>query len=129
RCRRSDTACAIVFVDLDHFKDVNDTHGHSAGDEVLRQAASTMRAILRPYDLVGRYGGEEFVVVLAGCDAAGAKAAAERLRASVAGTAIAVGGVLLRGTCSLGIAIGDSGGGWDRARLPDGADSPLYRPT
>ena len=127
RCRRSDTACAVVFVDLDHFKQVNDTHGHSVGDEVLRQAASTMRLILRPYDLVGRYGGEEFVVVLAGCDTAGARAAAERLRASVAGTAIAVGGLILRVTCSLGIAVGDSGTGWDRDRLLNAADAALYR--
>jgi diguanylate cyclase (GGDEF)-like protein len=127
RCRRSATACAILFADLDHFKQVNDTHGHAAGDEVLRQVASTMRLILRPYDLVGRYGGEEFVVVLAGCDAAGARGAAERLRASVAGTAIAVGGALLRVTCSLGIAVGDRDRGWDRERLLNAADAALYR--
>ncbi len=126
RCRRLATACAIVFVDLDHFKHVNDTHGHPAGDEVLRQAASTMRAILRPYDLVGRYGGEEFVVVLPDCDAAGARAAGERLRASVAGTAISVGGVSLRVTCSLGIAVGDSRNGWDRDRLLNAADAAMY---
>ena len=127
RCRRSATACAVLFVDLDHFKHVNDTHGHPAGDEVLRQAASTMRAILRPYDLVGRYGGEEFVVVLPACDTAGAKAAAERLRASVARTAIAVGGVSLRVTCSLGIAVGDSKNGWDRDRVLNAADAAMYR--
>ena len=127
RCRRSKTACAVVFVDLDHFKQVNDTHGHAAGDEVLRQAASTMRAILRPYDLVGRYGGEEFVVVLPGCDAAGARAAAERLRAAVAGAAIGIGGVLVRVTCSLGIAVGDSASGWDGDRLLSAADAALYR--
>ena len=127
RCRRSAAACAVLFVDLDHFKHVNDTHGHPAGDEVLRQAASTMRAILRPYDLVGRYGGEEFVVVLPACDTAGAKAAAERLRASVAGTAIAVGGVSLRVTCSLGIAVGDSENGWDRDRVLNAADAAMYR--
>jgi two-component system, cell cycle response regulator len=127
RCRRSKTACAVVFLDLDHFKQVNDTHGHAAGDEVLRQAASTMRAILRPYDLVGRYGGEEFVVVLPGCDAAGAGAAAERLRAAVAGAAIGIGGVLVRITCSLGIAVGDSASGWDGDRLLSAADAALYR--
>jgi diguanylate cyclase (GGDEF)-like protein len=127
RCRRSAAACAILFVDLDHFKQVNDTHGHSAGDEVLRQSASTMRAILRPYDLVGRYGGEEFVVVLPQCDAAGARAAAERLRACVAETAIAVGGASVRVTCSLGIAVGDSRNGWDRELLLNAADAALYR--
>jgi len=127
RCRRSGGVCSVGMVDLDHFKAVNDTYGHAAGDAVLRQAASTMRATLRPYDLLGRYGGEEFVVVLPGCDAAGARAAAERLRASMAGTTIAVGEVSLRVTCSLGIAVGATEKSWERDRLLSTADAALYR--
>jgi two-component system, cell cycle response regulator len=127
RCRRSGAACSVGIVDLDHFKAVNDTHGHAAGDAVLRHAASTMRATVRPYDLLGRYGGEEFVIVLPGCDAAGARAAAERLRASMAGTAIAVGEVSLRVTCSLGVAVSSAESGWDRDRLLGAADAALYR--
>ena len=127
RFRRAKSACAVVFVDLDHFKQVNDTYGHPAGDEVLRQAASTLRAILRPYDLVGRYGGEEFVVVLPGCDVEGARAAAERLRAAIAGTAITAGGARLQVTCSMGVAVATGANAWDRDRLLSEADAALYR--
>jgi two-component system, cell cycle response regulator len=126
RSRRVEAACAVVFVDLDHFKRVNDTHGHAAGDAVLREAASAMRATLRPYDVVGRFGGEEFVVVLPGCDAAGAQAAAERLRVSIAATAVAVGETTLRVTCSLGVAVGGAHSEGDREALLAAADAALY---
>ena len=126
RSLRVGAPCAVVFVDLDHFKRVNDTHGHAAGDAVLRATASTMRSTLRPYDLIGRYGGEEFVVVLPGCDAAGAQAAAERLRASIAAAAVSVGKVTLRVTCSLGIAVAGPGSARDRDGLLAAADAALY---
>jgi two-component system, cell cycle response regulator len=127
RARRARTSCAVVFVDLDHFKRVNDAHGHAAGDAVLRQAAATMRSTLRPYDLLGRYGGEEFVVVLPGCDVAAARAVAERLRATVSAAPTVVGEVALRVTCSIGIAVGGAAGGADRDRLLSAADAALYR--
>src|SRR5438552_2055981 len=127
RSRRSGTACSVVFVDLDHFKQVNDTHGHPAGDKVLQEAAARMRATLRPYDLVGRYGGEEFVIVLPGCDAAGARTAADRLRASVAQPPIAVGETSLRVTCSAGVAVASPQGEWNRDRLLRAADAAVYR--
>jgi two-component system cell cycle response regulator len=127
RARRAGTSCAVVFADLDHFKRVNDVHGHAAGDAVLRHAASTMRSTLRPYDLLGRYGGEEFVVVLPGCDVAGARAVAERLRASVAASAAVVGEASLPVTCSLGVAVASDPGGGDRDRLLSAADAALYR--
>ena len=127
RCRRSGAACSVGIIDLDHFKAVNDTHGHAAGDGVLRQAASTMRAHLRPYDFLGRYGGEEFVVVLPGCDSDGARAAAERLRACVEQITVAVGSIAVRVTCSLGVATVGKGTRADREHLLSTADAALYR--
>jgi two-component system cell cycle response regulator len=127
RSTRLGAPCAVLFVDLDHFKRVNDTHGHSGGDSVLRQAAAAMRSILRPYDLVGRYGGEEFVVVLPGCDAAGARMAAERVRASVAAMSVLVGGKNVPVTCSVGVAVAAAGGGRDRDALLAAADRALYQ--
>jgi two-component system cell cycle response regulator len=127
RSRRVGSACSVILVDLDHFKRVNDTHGHAAGDAVLQHAASTLRSILRPYDLVGRYGGEEFVVVLPGCDAEGARAAAERLRTSMASASVAVGETTVRVTCSLGVAVGGMGTERGRDALLEAADAALYR--
>jgi diguanylate cyclase (GGDEF)-like protein len=127
RCRRSGASCSVAYMDLDHFKRVNDAHGHAAGDAVLKEAAGRMRSTLRPYDLVGRFGGEEFVIVLPGCEEAGARAAAERLRAAIAATPMSAGEVDLTVTCSLGVASGTARRGWDRDRLLSAADSALYR--
>jgi len=74
----------IAMVDLDHFKKLNDTHGHSAGDTALCEAARKMSFVLRPYDAVGRYGGEEFIVVFPKCDESIAMGIAERIRSSIA---------------------------------------------
>jgi diguanylate cyclase (GGDEF)-like protein len=70
-------------IDLDHFKAVNDEHGHAAGDEVLRGVAEALRESLRQHDIPGRYGGEEFGVLLPGSDAAAAEAIAERVRRKI----------------------------------------------
>ena len=127
RAQRSGKPCAVLFADLDHFKRVNDEHGHAAGDAVLMHAASTMKAILRPYDLFGRYGGEEFVVVLPGCDAAGARATAERLRESIASMATLVGQATISITCSIGVAIGGVSKTGTRDDLVAAADAALYQ--
>ena len=70
-------------MDLDHFKYVNDTYGHLAGDDVLREAAQRMMACVRPYDSVGRYGGEEFLIVVPSSDAMGTLGLAERIRRAI----------------------------------------------
>jgi len=81
---------SVVMLDVDHFKKVNDTYGHGAGDAVLRGVAATLTAVVRKVDFVARYGGEEFVVVAPSTDAAGALMLAERVRAAVAASSVEV---------------------------------------
>ena len=82
-CQQSQRPCAILFVDLDHFKRVNDTWGHRAGDEVLREVGQRLRTNVRQNDFVGRYGGEEFAIVLLDTDLVQGTAVAERLREEI----------------------------------------------
>ncbi len=84
RCERSNIACAVLFVDLDHFKHVNDSWGHKAGDAILREMALRLRATIRTEDFVGRYGGEEFALILANVSMDTACEIAERLRLAIA---------------------------------------------
>jgi diguanylate cyclase (GGDEF)-like protein len=88
RARRVRTPVSLLMLDLDHFKRVNDTHGHVAGDHVLAGFAALVRTCLRKEDLLGRYGGEEFVVLLPGATAASAGALAERIRDTVETTPV-----------------------------------------
>ena len=83
RSKREGHSMAVLMLDLDHFKAINDAHGHPAGDEVLRGVAEALREALRLHDVPGRYGGEEFGAVLPACDAPGAEAIAERVRAKI----------------------------------------------
>jgi len=127
RSRREGRPLGVVLADLDHFKAVNDTHGHLAGDEVLRQAARRMLEAVRPYDTVGRYGGEEFLVVLPGCDADASAGLAERLRRRVAAEPMDC-GLAVDVILSLGAA--GTGGGpqaADAGSLMRAADRALYR--
>jgi diguanylate cyclase (GGDEF)-like protein len=104
RAYREELQLCIAMVDLDHFKRVNDTHGHSAGDTVLCETASRMSSVLRPYDSIGRYGGEEFIVVFPGCDAVSASAIAERIRRSISAVPIMARSERIFVTASIGIA-------------------------
>jgi diguanylate cyclase (GGDEF)-like protein len=107
RADRYDRSLAVAFVDIDLFKSVNDTYGHAAGDTVLRGVASTLRANLRSADTLGRYGGEEFMVVLPETAAPAAAALAEKLRRLVLGTAYPVAGHDPIGvTVSIGVVAG-----------------------
>ncbi len=84
RAQRQHLALGVLMADLDLFKQINDAHGHATGDEVIRCVAHAFKNLVRPYDAVGRYGGEEFLFVLPGCDADSTMGLAERLREEVA---------------------------------------------
>lgn len=85
---REDKPAAIILADIDHFKRVNDTLGHAAGDEVLKEVARRLKMTLRPYDVVGRYGGEEFLLILPGCTLAVGARRADEIRKLVAASPI-----------------------------------------
>jgi two-component system cell cycle response regulator len=103
---------ALLFIDLDHFKQVNDTHGHLAGDTVLREGAAVLRRGLRACDVLGRYGGEEFLAVLPQVDIDAGRVAAERLRRELEGYPVILPtGERVRITASFGVASRDELGG------------------
>lgn len=104
QARRYDRALSLVMFDVDHFKVINDTHGHAAGDAVLRAVAAAVKRAARGADTAGRLGGEEFALLLPETDGAAAGALAERLRRDVAALAIRHEGAELRCTCSFGVA-------------------------
>jgi two-component system cell cycle response regulator len=127
RSERAQGVVAVVIADLDHFKRINDAHGHATGDAVLCEATNRMRASLRPYDAIGRYGGEEFLLVLPGCTAQAAVKLAERLRTNIGQEPTVIAGKPLRVTSSFGIAATDVIPTLDAASLIRAADTALYR--
>src|ERR1019366_2298435 len=108
RAARSGEPVSAIMVDLDRFKLVNDTHGHLAGDAVLHEAARRLKSSARRYDSVGRYGGEEFLIVLPGCDSDAAAAQAERMRDAIGATPIPTPSHPLAVTASLGVSCSNS---------------------
>lgn len=107
RCHRDRRSVGVILLDLDHFKAINDTYGHFAGDAVLREAASRFRGNMRPYDQIGRYGGEEFLVVLPNCGLDQTAAQAERMRIKLNETPMLVDGSEVRLSASFGATISD----------------------
>ncbi|GIH27444.1 GGDEF domain-containing protein [Acrocarpospora phusangensis] len=126
RARRTGEMLALLIVDIDHFKRVNDTYGHLVGDQVLIGVAATLRSQLRDYDVVGRFGGEEFVVLLPRADVAEARRVAERLRTRVGRMAVAADDAMITVTISAGVAIMNMHGD-DLIELLAAADLALYR--
>ena len=116
---------ALLAIDVDHFKDINDDHGHDAGDEALLRLVALMRESLAPDHVLSRIGGEEFAVLLPGCDEDAAWRIAERLREHVAGTPFVLGGQPERLNVSIGVAT-LAGGARDLPALLRDADRALY---
>jgi two-component system, cell cycle response regulator len=127
RSSRLGSPLGVIIGDLDHFKKINDLHGHLAGDAVLKDLAKMLSAAVRPYDAVGRYGGEEFIIVLPDCDTEMSRQAAERIRRVVEETPMVAGEADLRITMSFGVAAFHGGTTISADHAVKLADEALYR--
>jgi diguanylate cyclase (GGDEF)-like protein len=126
RAAREGKEVGLVMADLDRFKDINDLFGHTAGDVALRKVARRITSVLRPYDAVGRYGGDELLIVLPGCNAAAAAELAERLRSRVAALPVRVAGQEIPVTVALGVTSSSGEAGADVSALVNAADEAMY---
>jgi two-component system cell cycle response regulator len=126
RSRRERVSTAILMCDLDHFKRVNDTYGHLAGDDVLKETAKRLLASVRSYDFVGRYGGEEFLVVLNNCNPAFALARAEEIRKAIALRPVPSSSGPVPITMSFGLLLSQEWGSRPAEELLQEADAALY---
>jgi diguanylate cyclase (GGDEF)-like protein len=124
RSQRDRTPLTVILVDLDHFKNVNDTFGHPAGDRVLKEISDIFQRAVRNYDWVGRYGGEEFMIILPGASFVGARLRAEQMRMSVQAARVVDGEIVMQVTASFGVA---SGFPSDHEAVIQVADAALYR--
>jgi diguanylate cyclase (GGDEF)-like protein len=104
RSRRNETPLSVILIDVDHFKKINDSFGHPAGDVVLKEIGTIFARSLRPDDCVGRYGGEEFLLILRGCAMETALIRAEQMRLAVQSARIMDGETMLQVTASFGVA-------------------------
>jgi diguanylate cyclase (GGDEF)-like protein len=125
RAARENKTVGLMLADLDHFKHINDTYGHLAGDRVLQAVAAKLKAAMRPYDTIGRYGGEEFLVISPGCDERAILRRAEHLCASIAREPVATPEGNIPVTLSLGAAVAT--GTTPQEQLLKAADAALYR--
>jgi diguanylate cyclase (GGDEF)-like protein len=126
KAQREGSRVAVLMIDLDHFKQINDRHGHATGDAVLLEVAQRMRRTLRSYDGLGRVGGEEFLVVLPNADRAAGLAVAERIRGAVDERPVATAAGVIPVSCSIGVAAA-LGGEASAEALLERADEALYR--
>ncbi len=127
RAVREEKCVAVIMADIDFFKKINDAFGHLAGDVVLRSAAERMHSLMRSYDFIGRYGGEEFLVILPDCSLEYASTFAERLRLSVSGNIIDTPEGRIQVTLSFGVAVSSKDRLKDAYSLVNAADKALYR--
>jgi len=128
RANREGTPCSIAMADLDYFKKVNDTYGHMAGDAILRETAHRIESSVRPYDVVGRYGGEEFLIILPGCNGQKASSVAERIRREISNNPFSARDAVIPVTISLGVATTEAPSGAIASdALIHAADMALYK--
>jgi diguanylate cyclase (GGDEF)-like protein len=125
RCRRENQTLGVILADVDHFKKINDRYGHAAGDAVLVGIVQRISSTLRRYDIVGRYGGEEFLIIAPGCDLELAERLAERIRAAVEEEPVDLGNENASITLSLGVTLGTSTS--DPEFLVTMADTAMYQ--
>lgn len=123
----ADAETAILMIDIDRFKETNDTWGHMAGDEVLRVVASRLRAAVRPMDAVGRFGGEEFMAVLPNTGIEGAAHVSERIRSAIERTPVPFGEQGISVTCSIGCTAPSNASQDEVQAILERADRALYR--
>jgi diguanylate cyclase (GGDEF)-like protein len=126
RSRRECSCTALMMCDIDHFKSVNDQYGHAVGDEVLREVARRLHNSVRSYDMVGRYGGEEFLVALNKCNPGSAVSRAENLRMKIGGPPIQTANKPVTVTISIGLALSTEFTECTVEELMHQADMALY---
>jgi len=127
RTRRESNSVGAILLDIDHFKRINDALGHAQGDEVLLQVAKRLTKTIRPYDSVGRYGGEEFLIVAAHCNMAETFKLAERVRSTLCSAPVQSSGGPIEVTASFGVSATTVGEELDPKTLIGAADRALYR--
>ena len=124
RASRFHASVGVLMLDLDHFKKINDTYGHLTGDAVLKEIAQRISQVVRSYDFVGRYGGEEFLVLLPGCDKDQAEQSGERIRLAVNASPVLAAGSEVSATVSIGATATEGGGETEVLAI---ADTALYQ--
>lgn len=127
RTQRKSEPLSLIMADLDHFKSINDTYGHQAGDAVLEETAKRMHECVRPYDKIGRIGGEEFLIVLGDCSSVEGLEIAERIRKSIGDRFFEFDGEKIRATVSVGVTATIANQSFEKELLISAADQALYR--